>query len=548
MSKEKGLKSLVLTDSAGKARTLKKLLGRSYLVMSTEGFLKDLPKSRLGIDAEKNFSPDYITVRGKAPLLKEIGREALNARRVFFAMNPDEEGEFLAKQCCELFGVNAKSRCRIFFDELTKDAIRNAIENARPIDENLVKSFQARQIIDKFVSHKIGEYLSCKIYRGVKVGRFRALLLKLIEGKQPEGEIVLAKKFSPAVLQELAFQKLNFSATKTRVISEQLFEGLNFDKEGQAGLIKFSHGEEIQLTSERRKPESVKDYLSAAQFQLYDLIFSQADKDVDEKIILSGKCSEASLMAIFDTLKIDWEKFYSRGISSLIKRNYIVVENSEIKITEVGKKVLGTLDGFFDEVFSIETYKKIATQVNDIAAGTAEKNSVIENYCTEFEKSFAAAMAELGENATPQDEPVIESNEICEKCGRPMLIKRGRYGKFLACSGYPECKNAKPLLEYVEQKCPKCGGRLTKRNFGKRIFYGCENFPTCDFRTWDEPQEKVCRFCGGTMFLHKFKDRAPMIYCGNENCTSRENHPMNKIIAEAKKRYEARQNKKAAKK
>lgn len=548
MSKEKGLKSLVLTDSAGKARTLKKLLGRSYLVMSTEGFLKDLPKSRLGIDAEKNFSPDYITVRGKAPLLKEIGREALNARRVFFAMNPDEEGEFLAKQCCELFGVNAKSRCRIFFDELTKDAIRNAIENARPIDENLVKSFQARQIIDKFVSHKIGEYLSCKIYRGVKVGRFRALLLKLIEGKQPEGEIVLAKKFSPAVLQELAFQKLNFSATKTRVISEQLFEGLNFDKEGQAGLIKFSHGEEIQLTSERRKPESVKDYLSAAQFQLYDLIFSQADKDVDEKIILSGKCSEASLMAIFDTLKIDWEKFYSRGISSLIKRNYIVVENSEIKITEVGKKVLGALDGFFDEVFSIETYKKIATQVNDIAAGTAEKNSVIENYCTEFEKSFAAAMAELGENATPQEEPVIESNEICEKCGRPMLIKRGRYGKFLACSGYPECKNAKPLLEYVEQKCPKCGGRLTKRNFGKRIFYGCENFPTCDFRTWDEPQEKVCRFCGGTMFLHKFKDRAPMIYCGNENCTSRENHPMNKIIAEAKKRYEARQNKKAAKK
>ena len=548
MSKEKGLKSLVLTDSAGKARTLKKFLGRSYSVMSTEGFLKDLPKSRIGIDAEKNFSPDYITVRGKAPLLKEIGREALNARRVFFAMTPDGEGEFLAKQCCELFGVNPKSRCRIFFDELTKDAIRNAIDNARPIDENLAKSFQAKQIIDKFVSHKIGEYLSCKIYRGVKVGRFRALLLKLIAGKQPDGEIVLAKKFSPAVLQELAFQKLNFSATKTRVISEQLFEGLNFDKDGAAGLIKFPHGEEIQLTSERRTPESVKNFLSTGQFQLYDLIFSQVGRDVDEKIVLDGKCSEASIMATFDTLQIDWEKFYSRGISSLIKRNYIAVENSEIKITDIGKRVLSALDGFFDEVFSVETYKKIAAQVDEIAAGKAEKNSVIENYCTEFEKSFAAAMAELGENATPQDEPTVESDEICEKCGKPMLIKRGRYGKFLACSGYPECKNAKPFVEYLEQKCPKCGGRLTRRNFGKRIFYGCENFPTCDFRTWDEPQEKICRHCGGTMFLHKFKDRAPMIYCGNENCTSRENHPMNKIIAEAKKRYEARQNKKAAKK
>lgn len=548
MSKEKGLKSLVLTDSVGKARTLKKFLGRSYSVMSTEGYLKDLPKSRLGIDAEKNFSPDYITVRGKAPLLKEIGREALNARRVFFAMTPNGEGEFLAKQCCELFGVNPKSRCRIFFDELTKEAIKNAIENARPIDENLVKSFQAKQIIDKFVSHKIGEYLSCKIYRGVKVGRFRALLLKLIAGTQPDGEIVLAKKFSPAVLQELAFQKLNFSATKTRVISDQLFEGLNFDKDGVAGLIKFPHGEEIQLTSERRTPESVKNFLSTGQFQLYDLIFSQVGKDVDEKIILDGKCSEASITATLDTLQIDWEKFYSRGISSLIKRNYIVVENSEIKITDIGKRVLSALDGFFDEVFSVETYKKIATQVDEIAAGKAEKNSVIENYCTEFEKSFATAMAELGENATPQDEPTVESDEICEKCGKPMLIKRGRYGKFLACSGYPECKNAKPFVEYLEQKCPKCGGRLTKRNFGKRIFYGCENFPTCDFRTWDDPQEKICRHCGGTMFLHKFKDRAPMIYCGNENCASRENHPMNKIIAEAKKRYEARQNKKSAKK
>ena len=547
MAKEKTLKSLVLTDSAGKARTLKKLLSRAYLVMSTDGFLKDLPKSRLGIDAEKNFSPDYITVRGKGSLLKEIGREALNARRVFFATTPDDTGEFLAKQCCELFGVNSKSRCRIFFDELTKDAVKNAIENARAIDENLVKSFQARQVIDKFISQKIGEYLSCKIYRGVKVGRFRALLLKLIEGKQPNGEIVLAKKFSPAVLQELAFQKLNFSATKTRVIAEQLFEGLNFDKEGCAGLIKFPHGEEIQLSSERRTPESVKNYLSAAQFQLYDLIFSQVDKSVDEKIILNGKCSEASLMAIFDALQVDWEKFYSGGISSLIKRKYVEVENSEIKITDIGKKVLSALDGFFDEVFSVDSYKKISAQIEEISAGKVEKNSVVENYCATFEKSFEAAMAELGENATPQDEPVIESDEVCEKCGRPMLIKRGRYGRFLACSGYPECKNAKPIFEYLDKKCPKCGGRLTKRNFGKRVFYGCENFPTCDFRTWDEPQEQLCRHCGATRFLHKFKDRAPMVYCGNENCPSRENHPMNKILAEAKKRYEARQLKKAKK-
>lgn len=544
MAKET-LKSLILTDTAGKARTLKKILGRSFLVMSTDGFLKDLPKSRLGIDAENNFSPEYIKVRGKAPLMKEIEKESLNARRVFFATSPDAAGEFLAKQCCELFGVNPKSKCRIFLDELTKEKIKNLQDFARPIDENLVKSFQTRQIIDKFVSQKIGDYLSCKIYRGVKVGRFRAMILKLISEKQVDGEIVLGKKFTPAVMQELAFQKLNFSATKTRVISEQLFEGVTLNDDERTGLIKFPHGKEIFLTEEKRTPESVKEFLSDGQFKLYELIFSNAEKNIDEKIILCGECSDASLMAALDNLKIDWENFYSGGIASLIKRNYIVAENSAYKITDTGKKVLAALDGFFDENFSADSYKKIAAQIQEVAEGKAEKNSVIENYLSDFEKNFERAMESLGENAAPQKQPDEMSDEVCEKCGRPMLIKRGRYGKFLACSGYPECKNAKPILEFLDKKCPKCGGRLTKRFFGRRASYGCENFPTCDFQSWDDPQEKPCKVCGGTMFLHKFKDRVPMFYCGNESCETRKNHPMNKILAESKRRYEARKNKKA---
>ena len=94
-------------------------------------------------------------------------------------------------------------------------------------------------------------------------------------------------------------------------------------------------------------------------------------------------------------------------------------------------------------------------------------------------------------------------------------------------------------MNYLPQKCPKCGGRLTKRTVkGGKILYGCENFSTCDFNTWDEPQEKVCRECGSTMFAHRFKDRVPMIYCGNENCSTRENHPMNKILEDVQKRYE----------
>ncbi|MBR6012456.1 MAG: topoisomerase DNA-binding C4 zinc finger domain-containing protein [Selenomonadaceae bacterium] len=546
MSKETTLKTLILTETAGKARTLKKFLGRSFLVISTDGFLRDLPKSRLGID-EENYSPEYIKVRGKAPLVKEIEKESLNARRVFFAMNPDGAGEFLSKQCCELFGVNAKSKCRIFLDELTKDKIKNLQDYARPIDENLVKSFQARQIIDKFVSQKIGDYLSCKIYRGVKVGRFRVLLLKLITEKKIDGKIILEKKFTPAVMQELAFQKLNFSAAKTRVIAEQLFEGVSLNDDERTGLIKFPHGEEIFLTDEKRTPESVKEFLSDGQFQLYNLIFNQSEKKVDEKFILGGECSDASLMAALDKLGIDWAEVYAGGISSLLKRNYITAENSTYKITPTGKKVLEALDGFFDEDFSSDSYKKLSVQFSEIAEGKAEKISVIENYCNVFVKNFEQAMNELGENATPQKQPDELSDEICDKCGKPMLIKRGRYGKFLACSGYPECKNAKPILEYLDKKCPKCGKRLTKRLFGKRNSFICEDFPACDFSTWDEPQEKPCKVCGGTMFLHKFKERTPMFYCGNENCETRKNHPMNKIIAESKKRYEARKNKKAKK-
>ena len=135
------------------------------------------------------------------------------------------------------------------------------------------------------------------------------MLLKLIADKQIDGEIVLEKKFTPAVMQELAFKNLNFSATKTRVISEQLFEGVTLNDDERTGLIKFPHGKEIFLTEEKRTPESVKEFLSEGQFQLYNLIFSHVGKNIDEKIILGGECSEASLMAALDNLKIDWENF-----------------------------------------------------------------------------------------------------------------------------------------------------------------------------------------------------------------------------------------------
>ena len=535
------LKSLILVESATKARTLKKFVGQSYSVESTDGFLKDLPKSRIGVD--DNYLPDYITVRGKGKLLAELKRETLNARKIFIATNPDIQGEFLARQYCEIFGLNPNSHCRILLNELTKENFKVALSAARPIDDNLADAFQAKQLIDKYVSHKVGEYLERKIWRGVKVGRFRAMLLKLIASPPAPIILQLEKNLTAATLQELALRELNFSAARTRFIADQLYEGMNLGSGGYAGLITYPHGGEIFLTSERREPEAVKEFLTEYQFKLYDLIYNHCAEEktfeVDDAI------NDATLMSAFDAAKVDWADFYSVGVASLIKRKYIAAENSTYKITALGQRVLDALAGFFDEVFSANSYNEVNAQVKKIAAGTAQKISVIENYCARFNKSFAEAMASLGEDAEPQDEPVVESEEVCEKCGRKMLIRHGRYGVFLACSGYPECKNTKPLLEPLQQKCPKCGGRLAKRSLSRnRILYCCE---TCDFMTWDEPQTINCKVCGATMFAHKFRDRVPMFYCGNENCSTRENHPMNKILADIKRRAEVRKNRKAAK-
>ena len=538
---EKILKSVILVESAAKARTFRKFIGRTYSVLSTDGFLKDLPKSRIGVN--ESYQPDYITVRGKGPLLAELKRETLRARRIFLATDPDERGEFLARQCCEIFGVNALSRCRIVLNELTREKFRAALDAARPIENNLADAFQAKQIIDKYVSHRIGEYLSLKIWRGVKVGRFRAMLLKLIAKPPALKTLKPGKILTPAALQEIALNELNFSAARTRFIAEQLYEGFNFGTDGTAGLIAFPHGDSISLTSEARTPETVREFLTEYQLKLYGLIHTRlTEKKSAASYKIDGTVSDATLMAAFDKLGVNWADVYSVGIASLIKRKYIVAAEGVYKVTALGQRVLDALNGFFDEVFSPAAYNEITARVRDVAQGLVDKGSVIESYCTKFNAAFAEAAASVGEDARVQNEPVVESDEVCEKCGRKMLIRHGRYGTFLACSGYPECKNAKPYLEPLEQSCPRCGGRLMKRTLNRgRTFYCCA---ACDFMTWDEPQSMTCNVCGATMFAHRFKDRAPMFYCGNENCSTRTNHPMNKILARLKHRSEIRRQRK----
>ena len=538
MAKKTLLKSVILVESAAKARTLRKFVSRSFAVLSTEGFLKDLPKSRIGVDAENNYAPDYITVRGQGTLLSQLKKETLNARRIFLATNPDSRGEFLARQCCEIFGVNPKSFCRLWLTELTRAAFKQALTEARPIDEHLADAFEAKQILDKFVSHRIGEYFERKIYRGTKVGRFRAMLLKLIAQPPTQKLPSPREKLSPETLQELAFEQIKFSAGRTRLVALQLYEGMKLDGT-DAGLVTFPDADEISLTSEKRTPESVKEFLTDYQFKLYELIYAHA---TGKKFTASNDDNDdAKLMAALDSLGVKWARFYAGGISSLTKRKYIVTENSRYSVTELGRRVLDALNGFFDEVFSADAYNAVTAQIRRVAQGEVTKLAVIESYCDKFNPAFDEAMNSLGEDSAPIDEPAVESDVVCEKCGRKMMIRHGRYGVFLACPGYPECKNTKPLFEPLEQSCPKCGAKLLRRSLPHgRKFYCCERSPECDFMTWDEPQSIKCQLCGATMFVHRFRGRAPMFYCGNENCSSRKDHPVNKILSDTRERARLR--------
>ena len=162
---------------------------------------------------------------------------------------------------------------------------------------------------------------------------------------------------------------------------------------------------------------------------------------------------------------------------------------------------------------------------------------------TEDMKTLEKAEEVIGEIEVPEE----VSDVVCEKCGRNMVVKQGRYGKFLACPGFPDCRNTKPLLKDTGVACPKCGGRIVERRSRRgQLFYGCERYPECDYVTWDQPLTDKCPECGGPMFRHRYKNGRMLPYCGNDACLSRVDHPINKEIEKSKARLEAKKAKEAA--
>lgn len=188
-------KYLVIVESPTKARTISKMLGRNYKVVASVGHLRDLPKSRLGVDIEDNFEPEYINVRGKAPKINELKKEAKKAEKVFLATDPDREGESISWHLAYLLGLDPNDENRVEFNEITKEEIKEAIKNPRKIDMNLVDSQQARRVLDRIVGYKLSPILWKKIKNGLSAGRVQSVALKLICDREEEIENFVPEEY-----------------------------------------------------------------------------------------------------------------------------------------------------------------------------------------------------------------------------------------------------------------------------------------------------------------------------------------------------------------
>lgn len=542
------LRTLILTDTQSKARALKRLLGRYYTIESTDGFLRDLPKTQLAVDPDNYFALKLITVRGKAPLLNQLKHDTVDALRIYVATEPGCDGEALADHYCRLFGINPESKCRIELNEMTKDALKRAIGEARAIDIGLVEKYWTRRLTNRLIAYNLNPYLWCSVYRGLTINPMQLLLLRLIHDYKVEPLQTDWLKDAPINLKTLqlwAAHELNFSAGRVVLTARQLYEGLTLGK-NFAGLITYFKNEPIEPTSEELTLEEIKKFLSVNQFKVYSAIRS-GHLTFTKEMSATEKPSDFALMLKLESLKINWADTYSTAINMMVKSNYIKRVDGCYELTESGLETLAALDKYFSNVIDIKFFVDLETKLNDVAKDRLMRIEVLRSIYGPFKEALGEAMKSLGDDPKPKEPPVVESDQICDKCGRRMVIKRGRYGLFLACPGYPECKNTMPYVEYLDVHCPKCGGRLTAKTLNhNRTFYGCEHYPDCDFGTWDTPQEKTCTVCGSLMLLRHFKDRQSMLYCSNEKCPSRENHPINKIIEKARKNALERENKKSA--
>ncbi len=680
-------KTLVIVESPSKAKTIGKYLGSSYKVIASVGHVRDLPKSKLGIDVEHDFEPQYIPIRGKGDLIKELKKEAKAAGKVYLATDPDREGEAISWHLAFLLGLDPDQPCRIVFNEITKDAIKKAVKSPRAIDIGLVDAQQARRALDRLVGYQISPLLWRKIRRGLSAGRVQSAALKIICDRENEinnfkpqeywniqvkfkkGKVFTAKvaeyqkkkisiaskaeadrvltdlaggsyqvaaivrrerqrkpfaPFTTSSLQQDAANKLNFTTKKTMMVSQQLYEGVEVKGAGTVGLVTYIRTDSVRISEEAKAmahayieenfgknyianniytnkkkdiqdaheairpsnitldPESVKESLTKDQYNLYKLIWTRFlasqmapavfdsmqvsiengayglkasgsklifdgyqkiyapnfDEDKDkllpdlaegetlkaEEVLPEQKFTEpparfteASLVKELEEKNIGRPSTYAPIIATILERKYIGREKKVLVPTDLGFLVTQLMEEYFKEIVDTGFTAEMEDKLDDVETKTLDWKQVVRDFYGPFEKEL-----EIADQAIEKVElPVQITDEVCELCGKPMAIKSGRFGEFLACTGYPECKNTKPIVKSTGVKCPDCGGDIVaKRGRSGKIFYGCSNYPTCTRAYWYKPTDRKCPQCG-ELLLEKHT-KTTKYACSNDKCGYKE--------------------------
>ncbi len=680
-------KSLIIVESPAKATTIRRFLGKNYIVKASMGHVRDLPRSQFGIDIDRNYKPKYITIRGKGPVLQELRKAAKKTDRVLLATDPDREGEAIAWHLAQALNLDDE-KCRIEFREITKQAVKNGVKQPRSISENLFAAQQGRRILDRIVGYKLSPLLWAKVKRGLSAGRVQSVVVRIICDREAEIEafepeeywsatalltntedqefeaklfkyqnkkielhneteankvkdnlinqtwtvskiVEKERKRNPAppfitsTLQQEAARKLNFTVKKTMRVAQQLYEGLNVG-EGNVGLITYMRTDAVRVANEAvtevrglinekfgtdflpqkprvyrsksgaqeaheairptsvfRTPEELKTHLNRDQLRLYRLIWerfvasqmasaitytvtvditvqdymfrasgsqiqfpgfiqvyvegqddteknSRTLPELKENEIVNLKdlnlkqhftqppprYTEAMLVKTLEENGIGRPSTYAPIIDTNLRRGYVFLEDKRFKPTELGIIVVEILKENFAYLLDVDFTASMEQKLDEIEEGKANWVEIIDDFYQEFAKDLKKAHDEL-EKVEIQDEV---SDVECSKCGAFMVIKWGRFGKFLACPNYPECKNTKSLLNEIGVKCPDCAdGEIVERRTKRgRLFYGCSNYPDCQFSTWRKPINEKCPKCGQLMVLNK--EKHPI--CINKECSN----------------------------
>ncbi|MDE6024126.1 MAG: type I DNA topoisomerase [Lachnospiraceae bacterium] len=670
-------KNLVIVESPAKAKTIKKFLGSGYEVMASNGHVRDLPKSQMGIDIKNDYEPKYITIRGKGELLAGLRKAVKKADKIYLATDPDREGEAISYHLSIALKLENKNYKRITFNEITKNAVKSSIKNAREIDMNLVDAQQARRVLDRMVGYSISPLLWEKIKRGLSAGRVQSVALKLICDRENEinafipeeywnMDVMLApsnglkpvcfhyakdklkkdevdaieaavkkaefniadikktekvKKppvpFTTSTLQQEAGKHLNFATSKTMRIAQQLYEGVDVKGFGTIGLITYLRTDSIRVSDEADKnakeyiaekygedyvgnagvkdtgkkiqdaheairptnisitPDMLKTELSRDQYRLYQLIYNRflasrmspavfesktvyahaldykfkttstkrifdgfmscytLDDNKEESTRINGlnigdvveavefnkkqhftqppaHFTEALLVKTMEDLGIGRPSTYAPTISTIINRRYIVKENKNLYVTELGEAVNLIMEKAFSVIIDTSFTANIESLLDKIEEGVIDWKVVIRNFYPDLAEAIDNAQEEL-ESIEIEDE---QSDVQCDQCGRMMVIKYGPYGKFLACPGFPECRNTKPHYEKVGVACPLCGDDVVLRTTKKgRKYFGCINNPDCQFMSWAKPTEEKCPECGSYLV-----EKGSKLMCSGKDC------------------------------